>query len=159
MDAHKIELPAKLQNHYVVAVTGIPAPTLMSVLSGRGGGRGGSGGRGGFGGGGRGRDGSPNRSQATDGGGQDSGPPPPPPDPAAILERAATLVVKGKTPQNADVVLSMYNNATLLFGFVKTTLDLNVTDKEVDFELKLGGLAGKAKFSLKDMMYNGELAL
>jgi hypothetical protein len=29
----------------------------------------------------------------------------------------------------------------------------------VEFDLKLGGMSAKVKFALKDMMYNGELAL
>ena len=178
LDAHPIKLPATLDNHYIVAVTGIPPQIInAAMLGGRGGGRGGSGR---FGGGrqsggdreGGGRpegasaDGLPSpASQAlggdrsAPGGERPAGPPAPPGDLTAGLKRGTTLIVKGKAPQNADVVMSMNNNATLLFGFTKDVLALAVTDKEVDFEVKLGALSAKAKFNLKDMMYHEELAL
>ncbi len=75
------------------------------------------------------------------------------------MRRGATLTVKGKAPQNSDVVMAMNNNATVLFGFAKDTFPIALTDKEVEFDLKLGGMTGKAKFTLKDMMYQEELAL
>ena len=67
--------------------------------------------------------------------------------------------MKGKAPQNADVVLSTNNNATVLFGFSKDVLALSAADKEVELELKLANLSAKAKFNLKDMMYGEQLAL
>lgn len=144
-DAHPLAFGAKLENRYVIAVTGIPQQILNAVIRG-GGVRGGSGGRAG----GRG---------AEDGAQASAGPPPGPADPTAGLKRGATLVVKGKDPQTSDVVMSMNNNATVLFGFAKDSLPLTVADKEVEFELKLGNMSAKVKFALKDMMYNGELAL
>jgi hypothetical protein len=51
------------------------------------------------------------------------------------------------------------NNVTLFFGFAKDVLSLTGADKEVQFEVKFGGIDGKAKFTLKDMMYLEELAL
>jgi hypothetical protein len=69
------------------------------------------------------------------------------------------LTVKGKTPQNADAVMSLNNNQAILFAFAKDTLALAATDKEVEFDLKLGNLSAKAKFNLKDMMYQEQLAV
>ena len=134
-------LPPKLDSHYLVSVTGIPQQTLnAAMMGGRGGRRGGGA--------------APAESS-------DAAPvaPAAPPDPTAGLKRGATLNVKGKAPQNADVVMAMNENKTVLFGFAKDALALSAADKEVEFGIKLGGMAAKAKFSLKDMMYNGELAL
>ena len=150
-EAHPLALGAKLENHYVLAVTGIPPQVLNAVIRG-GGARGGSGGRfGGRGGGGGG--------EQTNAGAAAGSAPAAPADPTAGLRRGATLVAKGKDTQNSDVVMSMNNNATMIFGFAKDALPLTVADKEVEFELKLGGLSAKVKFNLKDMMYGGELAL
>jgi hypothetical protein len=137
-EAHHLDLPAKLDNHYVIAVTGIPPQVLNAAMKGVGG----RGGRSGAG---------ADPTGAT--------PPAAPADPTAGLKRGATLVVKGKDPQNADAVLSMNNNATVIFGFAKDALPLTVADKEVEFDLKLGTMSAKGKFVMKDMMYNGELAL
>jgi hypothetical protein len=134
-DAHPLTFGAKLENHYVIAVTGIPQQILNAAMMGRGG-RSGAG-----------------QDQAN------AGSTPAPADPTAGLKRGATLIVKGKDPQGSDVVMSMNNNATVLFGFAKDSLPLTVADKEVEFDLKLGGMSAKVKFALKDMMYNGELAL
>ena len=70
-DAHALAFPPKLDNHYVIAVSGISQQVLNATMMGGRGGRGGSGG-GRFGGGGR----------PGGGGGQDmanAGPPPDPP--------------------------------------------------------------------------------
>jgi hypothetical protein len=134
-DAHPLTFGPKLDNHYVIAVTGIPQQVLNAAMTGRGarGGRGGD--------------------QAS------ADPPPAPADPGAGLKRGATLVVRGKDPQGCDVVMSMNNNATVLFGFAKDSLPLTLADKEVEFDLKLGRMSAREKFALKDMMYNGELAV
>lgn len=164
LDAHPLTLPAKLDNHYVVAVTGIPPQVLNAAMMGRGGGRGGSGGGRRFGGG-SGRDGGGGADAASAGlppGSADvdsPGTPAQPADPTAGLRRGTTITVKGKAPQNSDVVMATNNNATVLFGFPKDALGLTVADKEVEFDVKLGGLSAKAKFTLKDMMYHEELAL
>lgn len=168
-DAHPLPLGSKLENHYVIAVTGIPQQVLNAAMLGRAGGRGGSGERQFGGGGGRsgggGRDaGGFSAGQAGSGPPPESaagaaGPPAPPADPTAGLRRGATLTVKGKEPQHSDVVMSMNNNTTVFFGFARDALALTVADKEVEFDVKLGGLSGKAKFTLKDMMYQEELAL
>jgi hypothetical protein len=162
-EAHPLSLPQKLDNHYIVAVSGIPQQALNAAMMGRGA-RGGSGGR--QFGGGRGRGGGDSGQDVANAGpapGSENvdtvNPTAAPADPSAGLKRGTTLTVKGKAPQNSDVVMSMNNNATILFGFAKDALALTVADKEVEFDVKLGGLTGKAKFTLKDMMYQEELAL
>lgn len=130
-DAHPLTLPAALQNHYVIAVTGIPQQTLVMAV----------------------------RAGLGRGGGPAEGAPAAPPDQGAPLKAGVTLAVKGKDPVHPDAVMATNRNATLLFGFAKDTLPLAVTDKDVEFVLKLGNLSGKTKFSLKDMMYNNELAV
>jgi hypothetical protein len=42
-DAHPIQFPPKLENHYVIAVTGIPQQVLNAAMRGPGGGRRGGG--------------------------------------------------------------------------------------------------------------------
>ena len=166
-DAHPLALPPKLDNHYVISVTGIPPQTLNAVMMGRGGARGGSGGRQFGGGRGGGRNGGGGGGGDVAGAGpapgaenvDNAGPPAAPADPTAGLRRGATLTAKGKEVQNSDVVMAMNNNMTVLFAFAKEALPLTVADKEVEFDLKLGNLSAKAKFSLKDMMYGEQLAL
>jgi hypothetical protein len=124
-------------------VTGIPQQVLnAAMMGGRGGRRGG------------GAAGAPAESG-------DAAPAAPatPPDPTAGLKRGTTLTVKGKAPQNSDVVMAMNENKTVLFGFTRDALALSAADKEVEFDVKLGGMTAKAKFTLKDMTYNGDLAL
>ena len=135
-EAHPLQFPADLNNHYIIAVTGIPGQVLNAAMrGGRGGGRG------------RGTNADQEAAPAA------------PPDPTAALKSGSTLTVKGKPPQNGDIIRSMGNNQTILFGFAKDTLALSEADKEVEFELKLGTMTAKTKFTFKDMMYNGELAL
>lgn len=133
-DAHPLKLPSKLDNHYVIAVTGIPGPTLNRILMG-----------------GRGRGRGP--------GAEGEAPPAAPADQTAPLKAGVTMGVKGKDPVNPDTVMSMNNNSTILFAFPKDALPITAADKEVDFVIKLTGISAKAKFSLKDMMYNEQLAL
>lgn len=133
-DARPLTLPARLDNHYVISVTGIPPRTLGMILGGRGGGE-------------------------RPGGAPPEGAPAAPPDPTAILRKGATLSVKGKEPQNADVVMAMNQNTTLIFGFDKATLPITPADKDPEFIIKLTGVTVKAKFNLKEMTYNEQLAV
>jgi hypothetical protein len=136
-DAHPLQLPAALANHYVIAVTGIPPQTLMMAMrGGRGGGRG--------------------RGQEA---GAPQAPPSTPAEQTAALRQAVTLSVKGKEPVTADLVMAMNQNKTLFFGFAKDALAISPANKEVDFVIKATGLSAKAKFSLKDMMYEDQLAV
>lgn len=86
-------------------------------------------------------------------------PPAAPADQTALLKQGVSLIVKGKSPVNPDAVMSMNQNATIFFGFAKDALPLAVTDKEVEFTIKLPGVSAKTKFNLKDMIYNEQLAL
>ncbi len=165
LDAHKLNIPNKLDNHYILAVSGIPPQMLMMAMSGRGGGRfgGGQGSSGGRGAGVPFGANGPSAPNAPIQNGDASGAPP---DPTEGLKRAATLTPKGKQGQNADTVLQAtirlkdsLPEMFLFFGFAKETLPLSLDDKEVDFVLKLAGLSAKAKFNLKDMVYNGDLAV
>jgi hypothetical protein len=130
-EAHPLNFPAALENHYIIGVSGISEQTLVAAVRGA-----------------RGRGPSP-----------EGGPPAAPADQTAPLKAAATLSVKGKDPVHPDVVLATNRNATLLFGFPKDALPLAAADKEVEFALKFSNLSGKTKFNLKEMMYNNELAV
>ncbi len=147
LDATKIHLPADLDNHYAVSITGLPPQMLAALLAGGGGGRGRGRGRG---------EGNPERPQADA----------PPEDPAArqkaMVDRllhSASLSAKGRDPQSAVLIRQTNNNETLIFGFPKDAFPLSASDKDVVFQMKLGPLAVKAKFEPKDMMYKGELSL
>jgi hypothetical protein len=48
--------------------------------------------------------------------------------------------------------------ATLILEFPKTTL-ITLDDQDVELSTVIGTYAVKKRFKLKDMMYNGELAL
>jgi len=134
----KVTLPASLDNHYAIGVTGLPP--AMLIAPGRGRGRG------------RGRDGSAVVPET-------------PEDPAAQqkamidrLKSSARMEAKGKDPATADLLLQTANKQTVIFGFPKEGFPLAVGDKEVVFTLKLMATF-KAKFELKDMMYGGQLAV
>ncbi|HVW11919.1 MAG TPA: hypothetical protein VHC90_25240 [Bryobacteraceae bacterium] len=137
-DAHPLALPPKLDNHYVIAVTGIPPQMLNRILMG----------------GGRGRGRGPNAE-----GGDAAAPAAAPGDQTAPLKAGVTISVKGKDALNPDAVMSMNSNSTLLFAFPKDALPITAADKEVEFVIRLTGLSAKAKFNLKDMMYNEQLAI
>ena len=47
---------------------------------------------------------------------------------------------------------------TLLFLFPRAA-DITAEDKDVSFETAVGQMSVKTKFNLKDMMYDGKLAL
>lgn len=76
------------------------------------------------------------------------------------VRRQTSLAVKGQPAlEPSDVVINpQEKQVELLFVFPKTaayTLD----DKEVEFSTRLGALAVKYKFRLKDMLFNGKLDL
>jgi hypothetical protein len=50
-------------------------------------------------------------------------------------------------------------SGTVFFGFSREMLALKVADQEVTFTTRIGGMAIKAKFNLKEMLYRGELAV
>ena len=76
------------------------------------------------------------------------------------LKAATTLRVKGKDPSMPGVVQQQTGNgAVYLFGFSKDGLAIAKDVKEVAFETHMGKLVFAAKFSPKEMLYHGELAL
>jgi hypothetical protein len=72
-----------------------------------------------------------------------------------VLER------KGKDPIHPDFVqpVQTQQGSILVFLFPRTGQPIEVDDKEVTFHQKLGPIDWKAKFNLKEMVYNGQLAL
>ena len=73
---------------------------------------------------------------------------------------ATTLRVKGREPVMPGVVQQQTGNgAVYLFGFAKDGLAIAKDDKEAVFETHMGKLVFTAKFSPKEMLYKGELAL
>jgi hypothetical protein len=76
------------------------------------------------------------------------------------LKRFATLQVKGKEPGEADIARREVSNGSILvFGFRKDAPAISPNDKEVLFEARFSGLVVKAKFTPKEMLYRGALAL
>jgi hypothetical protein len=139
--ATKSPLPPDLDGHYTISMSGLPPQMFLLALT--------RGGRG--------------RSAA----------PPDAPDAAArqaahqavhqkeeidTILSVTTLTVKGRAPQNADVMLRTTDAQTFLFGFSKSN-PLAVADKEAVFSIKLGALTIKAKFDLREMMFDGNLSV
>jgi hypothetical protein len=155
LEATKFQLPANLQNHYAVSVTGLPPQMLAMVVNGRGG-RGGGRGRGEGRGDAQGADAAPAEPAA-----------PPTPEEQAEQARArqdrllhsVSLSAKGKDPQSADVVMQTSDKQTLIFGFAKEALPLAATDKDVEFVMHAGTMTIKVKFEPKEMMYKGGLTI
>ncbi len=70
------------------------------------------------------------------------------------------LEPKGKRDVQPGIVQTQPSSVgSVLFGFSKEILQLSEDDKEVLFTTTFGHLNLKAKFTLKDMMYRGELAV
>jgi len=68
---------------------------------------------------------------------------------------ASSLSAKGKDVMPTDVQIGAKD---MLFTFPRTTV-FTVDDKEVEFSTKLGEIALKYRFKLKDMVYNGKLEM
>ena len=76
------------------------------------------------------------------------------------VRQQTMLVVKGKDPlQAAGVQQNRDNGAIYYIGFSKEALAITKDDKEVAFTTHMGKIAFTAKFSPKEMMYRGELAV
>jgi hypothetical protein len=78
------------------------------------------------------------------------------------LKGVTFLQPKGKEDVQPGIVQQPPSGrfgTTVLFGFSKDTLILSPDDKEVAFVTEFGRLNLKAKFSLKEMLYRGELAV
>jgi hypothetical protein len=77
----------------------------------------------------------------------------------AEIKEATTLSWKAHDKVQPLVVqVSQTNSFAFSFSFPRTHL-IELEDKEVEFATKLGELSIKRKFKLKDMMYEGKLAL
>ena len=79
----------------------------------------------------------------------------------ARFKEGTMLERKGKDPIYPErVEILEANNARLVvFLFPKEGQAIEVGDKEVTFHSKLGAMDVKAKFQLKEMMYEGKLEL
>ncbi len=75
------------------------------------------------------------------------------------LKSATSLQRKGKDPIYPDRVEPKPDENGILFYFPRNAGKIAVADKEVTFASALGPLRIKAKFNLKDMMYQGRLEL
>jgi hypothetical protein len=70
------------------------------------------------------------------------------------------LTVKGRDPLEAATVQQQTGNgAVYYFGFSRAALTITRDDKEVAFTTHMGRILFTAKFSPRDMIYRGELAL
>lgn len=77
----------------------------------------------------------------------------------AEIKEVTTLSWKAHDKvQPLIVQISQTNSFAFSFSFPRTHL-IELEDKEVEFATKLGELSIKRKFKLKDMMYDGKLAL
>jgi hypothetical protein len=74
------------------------------------------------------------------------------------MKQGTILRPKGKDPCQAAVV-EKAGTRFWLFGFPKNALQLSLEDKEVEFRCTMGRFVAQTKFTLKDMVYKGELAL
>jgi hypothetical protein len=84
-------------------------------------------------------------------------------EPAAMREhllQSAALVRKGKDPLRAtDVELIPDEKKSTVRFFFPRGQAIQAEDKEVAFHLKMGPMEVQAKFSLKEMLFQGNLAL
>jgi hypothetical protein len=132
LEATKVALPQPFESHYAVSITGVPLPTLQRALTD-----------------------ADERKE-----------PEAPEDPAArqkaMVERllaATTLTPKGRPAVAADLMIQSPDKQSLIFAFQKQSLPLAENDKDVTFDMNLRTLKVKAKFELKEMLYQGTLAL
>jgi hypothetical protein len=71
-----------------------------------------------------------------------------------------TIAPKGRDLAQAGIAWQQPSSSHIfLFGFSRQAIELSADDKEVLFHTRLGGLIVKAKFDLKEMKYQGKLAL
>ena len=78
------------------------------------------------------------------------------------IKNLTYLEPKGKDKAQPGVVQAggaSGSTRTILFGFSKEILQLTATDQELTFTSQFGNLPVKAKFTLKEMLYRGQLAL
>jgi hypothetical protein len=128
-DALKTSLPDAFDGHYVLAVSGIPL--LDNPRQGP-----------------RDEDDDASSNRRT----QD--------DSLDHLKALTSLQVKGKDYVQAGVVQRQVGSAnTLLFGFSKEMLPVSKQDAEINFSTQMARLIVKARFTPKEMLYHGDLAV
>jgi len=74
------------------------------------------------------------------------------------MKESTTLTAKGKSPLGPEKV-ERAADGTILFYFPKSEQPLSLDDNDVEFATRLGPMDLKHKFKLKDMKYQGKLAL
>jgi hypothetical protein len=78
------------------------------------------------------------------------------------LKQSASLERKGKDPIAPDAVETVQTGnggPMLVFLFPRAPQPIAIEDKDVTFHARMGPMEIKAKFALKEMIYNGKLAL
>jgi len=73
------------------------------------------------------------------------------------LKQYTILQPKGRDLAQAGIVKRKLGN--YYFGFSKELISLDSGEHEVDFSTRIGRLAIKAKFNMKEMMFKGKLAV
>lgn len=81
-------------------------------------------------------------------------------DPKALAS-SAFLSVRGKPPAvaNESNYRRIGNSDVYFFHFTRTSLPLTVADQQVEFKMRIGQMDVKRKFELKEMQFQGKLAL
>ena len=76
------------------------------------------------------------------------------------LKPVTSLQVKGKDYVQPGIVRRQVSSGSvILFGFAKDMLPMGARDSEVQFSTQLTRLIVKARFSPKEMLYHGDVAL
>jgi hypothetical protein len=76
------------------------------------------------------------------------------------LKSLTSLQIKGKDMVQAGVVQRQVGTGnTLLFGFAKEMLSIDRRDSEILFATQISRLIVKTRFSPKEMLYHGDLAV
>ena len=81
-------------------------------------------------------------------------------DPKALAS-SAFLSVKGRAPQvaNDSTYRRIGNSDVYFFRFTRSSFPIAGTDQQVEFRMTMGKMEIRKRFDLKDMQYEGELAL
>ena len=77
----------------------------------------------------------------------------------ALMEQSS-LAAKGKDAlRPADIQVGRAARGTEIYFVFPKSAEFSVDDKEIEFATKIGSFAVRQKFKLKDMMFEGKLAL
>jgi hypothetical protein len=74
------------------------------------------------------------------------------------LVAATSITIKGKPALTPEKVEHGRDGTSLLFTFPRTS-PISLDDKEVEFVTRIGAMEVRRKFKLKDMVFQGKLAL